>query len=383
MNSITRLSLLILCLSLLSSVLYSQERDIEQLDANETLAKADENGVAWLDPRTPPFRLAGFPWIDKERVYRRLPLMPQWSIRDAVDRLANSTSGGQIQFQSDSPKILIRVKLESASNMNHMPATGQSGFDLYLGQAPSQIYYSTTKFNAKATEYELTLFSGSKTNRHFTLNLPLYNGVKSVEIGVEAGATLTAPAPYENEGRIVIYGTSITQGGCAARPGMSYTNILSRRINSEFVNLGFSGNGIGEPELAKLISSISRKRLIVLDYEANARESIRESLGPFVDILRLDDKGTPILVLSKIRYAAELHDADRLKSAKALAAFQQELVETRRAAGDSNIYFLDGGTLFREHADECTVDGVHPTSLGFIKMADGLEPVIKRILPPN
>lgn len=195
-----------------------------------------------------------------------------------------------------------------------------------------------------------------------------------------AGVTIAAPLPYEHGGRIVVYGTSITQGGCAARPGMAYTNILSRRLNTEFVNLGFSGNGRGEPELAKLIKQIDRKRLVVLDYEANAGESIRETLGPFVDILREHDKDLPILIISKIRYAGELHNPASLESAEAREQFQADFVRMRRAAGDANLHFLGGGTLLGARADECTVDGVHPTDLGFMKMADGIEPAIRAIL---
>lgn len=370
---------LALCLLVFCPALRAQKIDIEKLDPNMTLEKADAKGVAWFDPRTPPFRLVGFPWIGEDKVYRRLPVKPQWPIRGAVDSLANSTAGGQIQFQSDSPKVLLRVKLRQASGMYHMPATGQSGFDLYVGEAAKQRYLKTTSFDAKATDYEVTLFNGSKTKRHFTLNFPLYNGVESVELGVMAGATISPPLPYAHDGRIVVYGTSITQGGCAARPGMAYTNILSRRLNMEFVNLGFSGNGKGEPALAKLINQIDRKRLIVLDYEANAGESIRKTLGPFVDILRSQDKDISILVISKIRYAGELFDPAQLEKAQARAQFQADFVKARQAGGDSNIHFLDGGSLLGEHADECTVDGVHPTALGFMKMADGIESAIKTL----
>ena len=369
-----------LCLSISSAGLGGQEIEIEKLDPNMTLEKADAQGVAWFDPRTPPFRLTGFPWIGEDKVYRRLPVNPEWEIRGAVDSLANSTAGGQIHFQSDSPKMLIRVKLRQASGMYHMSATGQSGFDLYVGQAGKQLYAGTTRFSATAKDYETTLFTGTKANRHFTLNFPLYNGVESVEIGIVAGSTVNAPLPYQHEGRIVVYGTSITQGGCAARPGMAYPNILSRRVNAEFINLGFSGNGRGEPALAKLINQIERKQLIVLDYEANAGDSIRETLGSFIAILRAADQKIPILVISKIRYAGELHNPSQLKSAQARAQFQEDLVKTRQSAGDSNIYFLDGGSLLGEHADECTVDGVYPTDLGFMKIATVIEPVIKRIL---
>jgi len=362
------------------SLTQAQEIDIEKLDPNMTLEKADADGVAWFDPRTAPFRLVGFPWIGENKLYRRLPLKPEWPIPPAVNSLANSTAGGQIQFQTDSPKLLIRVKLRQASGMYHMPATGQSGFDLYLGKAGEQRYAGTARFGASAKDYQVTMFNGPKENRHFTLNFPLYNGVDSVEVGVAAGATIAAPLSYEHDGRIVVYGTSITQGGCAARPGMAYTNILSRRLSTEFVNLGFSGNGKGEPELAKLINQIDRKRMIVLDYEANAGETIRKTLGPFIDILREQNKDLPILLISKIRYAGELHDPGSLAAAESRAQFQADLVETRRAAGDTKIHFLYGGTLLGDHADECTVDGVHPTDLGFMKMAEGIEPVIREML---
>ncbi|MFT6242095.1 MAG: hypothetical protein ACJAQT_004198 [Akkermansiaceae bacterium] len=172
-----------------------------------------------------------------------MPVNPEWPIRPAVNRLANSTAGGQIQFQSDSAKVLVRVKLRQSSGMYHMPVTGQSGFDLYLGKAGEQRYAATTKFDAGAKDYEVTLFTGSKSNRHFTLNFPLYNGVDSVEIGVAAGATITAPLPYQHDGRIVVYGTSITQGGCAARPGMAYPNILSRRLGADFIISNFTSPG--------------------------------------------------------------------------------------------------------------------------------------------
>ncbi|MDA7865259.1 SGNH/GDSL hydrolase family protein [bacterium] len=372
--------LLIPCLLFLGPVLRAQTIEIEKLDPNMTLEKADSKGIAWFDPRAAPFRLVGFPWIAEDKVYRRLPVEPKWPIRAAVDSLANSTAGGQIQFQSDSARILLRVKLRQASGMYHMPATGQSGFDLYVGGPLKQRYLSTSRFNTNAKDYEVTLFNGQKGKHYFTLNFPLYNGIESVEIGVVAGSTLAPPMPFASDGRVVVYGTSITQGGCAARPGMAYPNILSRRFNMEFINLGFSGNGKGEPALAKLINQIERKKLVVLDYEANAGGSIRETLGPFVEILRSQDKDVPILIISKIRYAGELFGLSQLEKARARAKFQAYFVSERQAAGDTKIYFLDGGSLLGEHAHECTVDGVHPTDLGFLKMADGIEPVIREIL---
>ena len=161
---------------------------------------------------------------------------------------------------------------------------------------------------------------------------------------------------------------------------MAYSNILSRRLNMEFVNLGFSGSGRGEPALAKAINQIADPRMIVLDYEANAGGTLMETLPEFIAILREHDTEVPILVASKIHYAQDLYHPSRLAAQRKSAAAQKALVEKRRAAGDHNIFFLDGETLLGEHAHECTVDGTHPTGLGFLKMADGFEPVIRKIL---
>jgi lysophospholipase L1-like esterase len=354
--------------------------DIEKLDANMTLEQADESGVAWFDPREAPFRLNGFKWIGEEKVYRRLPLKPAASLPESVDHLANHTAGGQIQFQSDATKLLIKVKLRQVSGMYHMPATGQSGFDLYIGEPGAQQYYKTSRFGTGAKDYTVTLFEGSKTNRHFTLNFPLYNGVQSVQVGVAAGSTVRPPLPFKEQGSIVVYGTSITQGGCASRPGMAYSNILSRRLNREFVNLGFSGSGRGEPALAEAINLIADKRMIILDYEANAGSTLMETLPLFIKMLREADKDIPILVASKIHYATDLFHANNLAVRRNRTAAQKALVDERRAAGDNNIYFLDGENLLGKHAHECTVDGVHPNDLGFLNIADGFEPVIRKIL---
>ena len=59
---------------------------------------------------------------------------------------------------------------------------------------------------------------------------------------------------------------------------------------------------------------------------------------------------------------------------------QRAIVEQFRAEGDANIHFLDGETLYPGCFEEYAVDGVHATDLGFLKMAEGFEPVIRGIL---
>ncbi len=362
------------------SIGFSQVATSQNLDSDIAL-KADSNGIIWFDPRDDSFDLMGFEWIKKDSVYRRLPVHPDWEIRDAVDQLANHTAGGQVRFSTDSRKILIKVRLREKSDMYHMPATGQSGFDLYLQDGMNKKYVKTTRFPHDTIQYQVELFNVKEREmRSFIINFPLYNGVNSVLIGIEENARIKKPPPLSFPGKIVIYGTSITQGGCVARPGMAYSNILSRRLDAEFINLGFSGNGKGEPALAHLINQISDVKLIILDYEANAGKTIVNTLEPFIDILRGKHPETPILIMSKIRYANEADGSPDYKLLLEKRDFQRALVEKKNTQGDKEIFFLDGSTVLGEDYDECTVDGVHPTDLGSIRIANALEDAIKTIV---
>ncbi len=217
----------------------------------------------------------------------------------------------------------------------------------------------------------------------FTLNFPLFNGVHEILIGLNRDASVRPPPAYRLDQPVVVYGTSITHGGCASRPGSCYTNILSRRLNVPFINLGFSGSGKGEPEVAKAVASIRDPSLFVLDYEGNSGlEGLQQTLANFIAILRAKHKRIPILVVSKIRFAQEAlkSEPELQRSREMCKAFQKGMVMKLRAAGDTHLHFVDGSTLLGKNYHECAVDGVHPTDQGFFKMADGLQPVLEKLL---
>jgi lysophospholipase L1-like esterase len=300
-----------------------------------------------------------------------------------VDSLANCTAGGQIQFQSNSKRLAVHVKLPAPANMVHMPATGQCGFDLYIGPPGRQLYYSTTKYDVTQSEYKVLMFEHKKAElRNFTLNFPLYSGVNEVLIGLEPKARIQPPPPYTVNKPIVIYGTSITQGGCACRPGMAYTNILSRKLNMPVINLGFSGNGKGEPELARTINEIRTPSLLVLDYDANCvgNDNLARTLPEFIRIFRTVNKNAPILVITRIPPASELVQEAAARARRERIEIQRAVVTRLQKAGDKRLFFQDGSTLLGDDWHESTVDGSHPTDLGFQRMAEHLEPVIRSIL---
>ena len=369
--------------------------DAISLDPNMAVRPANEEGLRFLSAGEAPLRLSGFPWFESEHVYRRLRQKPETPLPSGVDALAWNTSGGQVAFRSDSNRIVLKVKMRPWRVMTNMSPIGTAGFDLYTGEPGKKMFVRSGRFAAGAREYTTEVYAAlakERKMREFLINFPLYAGVESVYVGVDEGAKVDAPSPWASDRPVVVYGTSITQGGCASRPGMSWTNILSRRLNIPFVNLGFSGKGRGEAEVAREVARVSNPGLFVLDYEANSGtpglkriESISITMPEFIKILRAAHPETPILVISKIRYPGEWRDraADdpaRSPEVEAVRKFQEELVAKLRGAGDGNIYYLNGSDFLGEDWYECTVDGVHPTDLGFSRMAEAIGPTIEKIL---
>lgn len=344
---------------------------------------SDSADVIWHSPKEQPFHVAGFAWFEQERSYRRLPRFPKHTLPAAVDYLANCTAGGQIRFHTNSSRLSVKVRLSGAADMNHMPATGQCGFDCYIGAIGEQMYCNTTKYDHSQKSYEFVMFENMKRGlQPVTLYFPLYMGVEEVLIGLDPGAELAPPPPYASDKRVVIYGTSITQGGCASRPGMAYTNILSRKLPVEFINLGFSGSGKGEAEVAHTIAEIPNPSLFVFDYEANcvSPELFQSTLPEFIRIVRNNHPEVPIVVLSQIRFGGEAFDSGLRELRLKRKEIQSETVKAFRQQGDTNIFFHDGEPMLGDSYNECTVDGVHPTDLGFYRMAEHLEPVLRSYL---
>ncbi|MCJ8009081.1 SGNH/GDSL hydrolase family protein [Lederbergia wuyishanensis] len=357
--------------------------NVGNLDRNMQPLLVKDDGMNWLDPKQSPFCINGFAWINEEKIYRRLPLKPQYDITEPVDILADSTAGGQIRFRTNTRKLAIKVTLKGKANMFHMPATGQCGFDCYIGEPGEQVFCSVSRYEHTEDHYEVVLFErANQSMLSITLHFPLYQGVDEVIIGIDAEASVLAPPNYKDEKKLIFYGTSILQGGCASRPGMAYTNIMSRRINREFINLGFSGNGKGEANMARIIREIDNPGCLVLDYEPNcvSTELYKETLPRFIQIYREKHPEIPILVVSKFPYAQEIIDPQLYRERLERLEFQNLLILRLQQEGDTNIYFYDGTDLLGEQWQEKTVDGTHPTDLGFLSMANNLSPVVEKIM---
>jgi hypothetical protein len=262
-----------------------------------------------------------------------------------------------------------------------MPATGVSGLDLYV-KTDSGFRWLAMGQPDRPNEKSVVLVKGLPPGRReYLLYLPLYNGVSSVEVGVpEDHKVEPAPArPAERHRPIVFYGTSITQGGCASRPGMAHVAILGRRLDQPVINLGFSGNGLMEPELAALLAELD-PAVYVLDCLPNMTgKLVDERAEPFVRTLTRVHPTTPIVLAEDRSYTnAPIVPSARERNDSSRAALRSAY-ERLKAAGIGNLFYLSGDSQLGADGDD-TVDGSHPTDLGFYRMADAFEKVLQPLL---
>ncbi len=348
----------------------------------------DSPSVQWLDPTVDSnLAVEGAAWFSSNHLFRRLPVDSEnKEFRAEVNALADNTAGMQIRFRTNSPFVRVRVQLTGASNMWHMPPSGQSGVDLYDNVTGRLRFCGAARVNPGEDHYEAELCTWPSTDgprdwKDVTLNLPLYNGVKTFEIGVAETAEIARPTKHRTSGRVAIYGTSITQGAATSRPGLGWTNQLSRQIDQEVINLGFSGNGMGEPALAKRIAELTELKLVVLDYEANAQdEGVRKTMEPFIALIRARYPKVPIVIVSQIPWVWQIRSTGYAEGKAATRKFQRALADKLRRAGDSNIHFIDGyGLMPLDHFEDGLVDGVHPNDLGMSWISENMLAQLRKL----
>ena len=332
----------------------------------------------WTDFPNPAFKLDGLPWYSENAPdLFRFPKRIQEKIPSGLWGLAKNTSGARIRFKSNCTALGIQLTYPALSGMRNMHTFGQSGVDLYADG-----HYTGTAIHGEALEAEHTYFENASAEwREYTIYLPLYNGVEVRSIGVNEDAEFKSPRPYALPKPVVFYGTSITQGGCASRPGMSYEAILSRTLNIDFVNLGFSGSGKGEPVVAETIAELDAA-CFVLDFMANNKtvESIAEVYAPFLQTLRDKHPTTPIVCVTLNYVSGESPLRGARERLEGMRDVIRNAVAERRAGGDENIVLVEGHSLLGPDLAGGLVDGTHPNDLGFQAMADRLAPTLAQIL---
>ena len=283
-----------------------------------------------------------------------------------------SGAGVRIRFKTNSKIIKLRAKVESNTVDWAIPLSGSCGIDVFEEDKRIKI------FNAKdygVLEFEDTLEKSDRMS-NITLMMPRNEPIVDLEISIEDGAVIAEPDPYKYEKPIVFYGSSITEGGAASTVGKCYTSIVTRWLDSDYINLGISGNAKGESTMANYIKSLDMS-IFVMDYDHNAPtpEHLEATHEPFFKIIREANPTLPIVMMSKPDFDS---DAEESKQRRDII---KSTYNNAIKNGDKNVYFIDGETFFGDtERSICTIEGCHPTDLGFMRMAERIYPVLKSIL---
>ena len=350
--------------------------DLSTLDKNLAVSSAlDPDTKAQLtfyDIDTPPFSIHGV-FREGER-YVRLPDEVAKTVSDPVRNLCKYTAGGRVRFVTDSKQIAIHAICPPVSTKPHMPYVSVTGFDLYadIDGEPRCFGCFRPPVDCNGVfEDVITLPEGKHT---ITINMPLFNTVNRLCVGIEHNACLEAAEPLLQP-PVVYYGSSITQGACASRSGNSYQAMLHRHFKTDYINLGFSGNAKAEVAIMEYIAGLPMS-MFVYDYDHNSpsADHLQETHYRGYQIIRKAHPDIPILLMTRPKY----HVSEVVLRRNRII---YDTYEKAVAAGDKNIYFIDGRELLLPGAVEHSlIDNLHPTDLGFFGMYNRMLPMMQTLV---
>lgn len=349
--------------------------------------QAEESDQSWTLVDARDLRIINKGFDNTERFYARIPAYLKDSVRHDLWERQQCSSGIGVRFATDSKRIGVKYELLWNTHLIHMADTGLKGTDLYIWEGDSAWrHVNTNRPYLKDKEgklVEATYVSNLDGEMHeYMVYLPLYDGVEQLWIKVDSGAMITPGNPelIDLGKRIVAYGTSILQGGCASRTGMAASNIIGRELNCEVVNLGFSGEGKMDQCMARAMATIPDVDLFLLDPVPNCTEMMCDTLTyDFVKILRDARPDVPIVMLEGPIYPYARYDSFFKSYLPAKNAAFRRNYERLKAENPDNLYYVES-TGLDGIEDDGTVDGIHLTDLGFRHYADKLTPILGKIL---
>ena len=341
---------------------------IEELDKNLKVdKKIDKSGLAFYNALDTPFKIYGVHYENGK--FRRMPESVAKTVSEGVTRLHTNCAGGRVRFRTDSGRVAIVADMGEIEKMPHFALTGSAGFDMYIENNYERTFIPP--YNME-NGYESVVSLQNNQMNDITINFPRGCDVSALYIGLDETAKLEAPTPYIDKKPIVYYGSSITQGGCASRPGNCYQAYISRRFNCDYINLGFSGNCRAETPIIDYIKKLDMS-IFVYDYDYNTPDSeyLKNTHEKSFKAIRRENPTLPIIIMPAPVYCPR---GDMKERRDIVEATYRNAV----AAGDKNVYFINGDKLMELCENNGTVDNIHPNDFGFASMAKAVGDVIEQ-----
>ena len=351
---------------------------IDDIDKNFKVETINKPNIRYYNPEEKPFSIHGI-WREGKS-FLRIPDAVAKNTSENVRFLNHNTAGGRIRFKTNSPYIAVLIEYDGFCQMSHFALTGSSSADVYVKHNGRQMYLNTFRLPFETKDKLESVIDSDFDGQlmEYTINLPSYSGIFNIFIGLDKDARIEEAEPYKNELPIVYYGSSITQGGCSTRPGLSYQNILSRRFFIDYINLGFSGSAKAEDAIVEYISRLDMS-VFVMDYDHNTPsvEYLEDTHEKMFLKIRRENPDLPILILP-----APIYDKNTFPNK--IFAKREKIVEktfeNAIKSGDKNVYYINGKALMAQCGYEGTVDNCHPNDFGFYSMANAIADVFEKIL---
>lgn len=336
--------------------------------------------VVWHDVRKSPFSLHGFNEPQTTPFFHRVPEDVAAATSNGVKSLSRESAGGRVRFSTNSAYIAIRAKYLAVGRSSHLTMISTAGFDLYVdGEFGSRFIKEFRMPFDIQDSYEQIIMLESDYMRSYTINFPVHAVVQSLEIGLKPGSVIGSPKPYRDFEPVTFYGSSIVHGTAATRPGNTYPAVISREMNIDFRNIGFSGQAKGEAALAHWLAKLPTS-VFVCDYDHNAPtvEYLIDTHYKFYEIIRSENPTMPYIMVTRPDYWTNPRDYEDILMRR--DAIMSSYLKAR-ATGDKNVYFIDGLNFqVGPNQYEMSVDGIHPNDAGFIRMANCIGTFIRHIL---
>lgn len=356
----------------------NQPNSIDKRDPEMAVRKPAADGLTWYSVTDGGVEGRILPDEVRARWFDRFPKSAEGHVTQNVWKLSRHSAGMMARFQTDATAIHVHYRLtNSRLAMPHMPATGVSGLDLYARDEQGKWrWVQVTRPSSQEVNSEL--IAGLKPGlRHYAVYLPLYNGVEFLRIGVASGSQFKPLPPREHP--IVFYGTSITHGACASRPGMVHTAILGRWFDMPVVNLGFSGNGKMDEAVGDYLIQIDAAAYVIDCLPNMNAQMVSERCVPLVKQIRAAKPTTPIVLVEDRRntnsWILPARDAHHTANHQAL----REAFKSLQEQGIENIFYIEGDQLYGSDGDGAT-DGSHASDLGFMRQAEVFAPIVSRAI---
>lgn len=340
-------------------------KDISLIDKNFCIeTNVQREGLKFYNVLGEPFSVHGV--FYDGNCFRRVPDDVAKNVSDGVRVLSRHTAGGRVRFKTNSSFIAIHYK-GVMWKMPHFAFSGSCGFDVYFSNDHVTTFMPSVQ---DSDGYEAIADFANTNEKQVTINFPLYSEVHGLYIGLDEKATLSRADDYKITKPVVYYGSSITQGGAASRPGTSYQAHISRHFDCDYINLGFSGNARGEDAIADYISSLEMS-YFVYDYDHNAPSVAHLEKTHERMFLRIREKHPtlPIIIMPRPKSVLSADEQRRFEIIKSTYL-------NAKARGDENVYFIDNTSLCKMCGAEGTVDLCHPTDFGFASMASAIIPLL-------